>query len=48
MLTKKDLDTLGVYLTSTDLLLDCLDLAAIEDRQAVRDRLLVPPEMLLG
>ena len=40
VLTKKDLDTLGVYLTSTDLLLDCLDLAAIEDRQAVLNPIL--------
>jgi hypothetical protein len=31
------------YLSSTDLLLDCLDLAAIEDRQAVLNGLLVPP-----
>jgi hypothetical protein len=38
------MDILGNYLSSTDFLLECLDLAAIKDRQAVLDRLLVPPE----
>ena len=34
---------LKTYLDSTDLLLECLDLAAIEDRQAALERLLLPP-----
>ncbi|MEI6181625.1 MAG: hypothetical protein WCP31_12770, partial [Chloroflexales bacterium] len=42
-LTKEERNTLGVYLSSTDLLLECLDLATIEDRQAVLERLLLPP-----
>ena len=44
-LTEEQLNVLGNYLSSTELLLDCLDLAAIEDRQAVLDRLLIPPDM---
>jgi len=43
-LTEDQLKTFGAYLYSTELLLECLDLAAVEDRQAVLVRLLVPPE----
>jgi hypothetical protein len=43
-ITKEQMNILGKHLSSTNLLLECLDLAAIEDRQAVLDRLLVPPE----
>ena len=42
-LTREQMKVLGAYLSSTDLLLECLDLAAIEDRQAVLERLLLPP-----
>jgi hypothetical protein len=43
-LSEDQLNALGAYLSSTELLLECLDLAAVEDRQAVLDCLLVPPE----
>ena len=44
-LTDKQINILSSYLSNTEFLLECLDLAAIEDRQAVLDRLLIPPDM---
>lgn len=39
----EQLDLLEVYLVGTWRLLECLDLATVEDRKAIEDRLLAPP-----
>jgi len=43
-LTTAQLDTLGNYLTATQLLVECLDVAYVTDRAAIEDRLVRPPQ----
>ena len=39
----KQWDKLNAYFTANKLLIDCLDLAYVSDRQAILDGLLAPP-----
>ena len=44
LLDKAQIDRLTDYLEMSVRLLECLDLAAVPDREAIRNRILLPPE----
>ena len=44
MLNEQQMKNLADYLVANERFLECLDLAAVADRDAIRNRLLLPPQ----
>ena len=42
--TVNQIGNFGTYLSATKLFLDCLELASVSDKQAIKDSLLLPPK----